>query len=42
MKKTNDQLINSIFNKLKKYEHKGIKIKRKDVEDFYYMLIKSN
>ena len=42
MKKTDDHLINSIFEKLKTYENDGIELERKDVEDLFYSLINKN
>tara|TARA_Y100000589_G_C26798045_1_gene484570 strand:+ start:436 stop:564 length:129 start_codon:yes stop_codon:yes gene_type:complete len=42
MKKKDQQLINSIFEKLKIHENAGIKVKRKDVEDLFYLLINKN
>tara|TARA_B100000212_G_C27076400_1_gene406195 strand:- start:434 stop:562 length:129 start_codon:yes stop_codon:yes gene_type:complete len=42
MTKKDEELINSIFYKLKSHENKGIKINKQQVEEFYYLLIKNN
>ena len=42
MKKENDQLINSLYEKLKIFKKDGFKITKKEVEDFFYILIKKN
>ena len=42
MKRNNDQLINSLYEKLKFFKKDGIKISKKDIEDFFYLLIKKN
>ena len=35
-----DQLINSLYEKLKNFKKDGLKITKKEVEDFFYLLIK--
>ena len=42
MKRNNDQLINSLYEKLKFFKKDGIKISKKDIEDFFYLLINKN
>ena len=42
MNKKDDQLINSIYKKLKNFKKNGLIITKKEVEDFYYLLIKNN
>ena len=42
MKKKDDQLINSLYVKLKNFKKEGIIITKKEVEDFFYLLIKNN
>lgn len=42
MKKKENQLINSLYEKLKNFEKEGLKITKKEVEDFFYFLIKKN
>jgi len=42
MKKKDDQLINSIYEKLKNFKKNGLKITKKEVEDFFYLLIRNN
>ena len=42
MKRKDDQLINSIYEKLKNFEKNGLKITKKEVEDFFYLLIRNN
>ena len=42
MKKKDDQLINSIYGKLRIFEKEGFTITKKEVEDFFYFLIKKN
>tara|TARA_B100000212_G_scaffold313084_1_gene265769 strand:- start:977 stop:1105 length:129 start_codon:yes stop_codon:yes gene_type:complete len=42
MKKEDDQLINSLYEKLKIFKKEGFKITKKEVEDFFYILIKKN
>tara|TARA_B100001287_G_C22317334_1_gene360010 strand:- start:243 stop:371 length:129 start_codon:yes stop_codon:yes gene_type:complete len=42
MNKKDDQLINSIYEKLKKFKKDGLSITKKEVEDFFYLLINKN
>ena len=42
MKKKDDQLINSLYEKLKNFKKDGLTITKKEVEDFFYLLIKNN
>ena len=42
MKRKDEQLINSLYEKLKTFKKEGIRITKKDVEDFFYLLIKKN
>ena len=42
MKKKDDELINSIYKKLKNFEKEGLTITKKEVTDFFYLLIKKN
>ena len=42
MKRKDDLLINSLYEKLKNFKKDGLKITKKEVEDFYYLLIKNN
>jgi len=42
MNKKDDQLINSIYKKLKFFKKEGLTITRKEVEEFFYFLIKNN
>ena len=42
MKKKDEQLINSIYEKLKIFKKDGLKITKKEVEDFFYLLINKN
>ena len=42
MKKKDDQLINSLYVKLKNFKKEGIIITKKEVEDFFYLFIKNN
>ena len=42
MKKKDDQLINSIYEKLKNFKKDGLLITKKEVADFFYLLIKNN
>ena len=42
MKKKDDQLINSLYEKLKNFKKEGFTITKKEVEDFFYFLIKKN
>ena len=42
MIKKDDQLINSLYEKLKIFKKDGLSITKKELEDFYYLLIKKN
>ena len=42
MKKKDEQLINSLYKKLKNFNNKGLFITKKEVEDFFYLLIKKS
>ena len=42
MKRKDNQLINSIYEKLKNFEKDGLIITKKEVEDFFYLLLKNN
>ena len=42
MKRKNDLLINSLYEKLKDFKKDGLKITKKEVEDFFYLLIRNN
>ena len=42
MKENDEKLINSLYEKLKMFKKEGIKITKKDVEDFFYLLINKN
>ena len=42
MTKKDDQLINSLYEKLKLFKKEGLSITKKEVEDFFYLLIKKN
>ena len=42
MKKNDDQLINSLYEKLKSFKKEGITITKKEVQDFFYLLINKN
>ena len=42
MNKKDDQLINSLYKKLSKFKNEGLKITKKEVEDFFSLLIKKN
>ena len=42
MKRKNDLLINSLYEKLKNFKKDGLKITKKEVEEFFYLLIKNN
>ena len=42
MKKNDDQLINSLYKKLNTFKKDGLTITKKEVEDFFYLLIKNN
>ena len=42
MKSKDNQLINSLYEKLKNFQKDGLTITKKEVEDFFYLLIKKN
>ena len=42
MKRKDDLLINSLYEKLKNFKKDGLIITKKEVEDFFYLLIKNN
>ena len=42
MKKKDDIIINSLYEKLKNFKKDGITITKKEVEDFFYLLINNN
>ena len=42
MKRKDDQLINSLYEKLNNFKKEGLSITKKEVEDFFYLLIKKN
>ena len=42
MKRKDDQIINSLYQKLKNFEKEGLTVTKKEVEDFFYFLIKKN
>jgi len=42
MKKKDDQLINSLYEKLKNFKKEGIIISKREVEEFFYLLINKN
>ena len=42
MKRKDDQLINCLYEKLKNFKKDGFIISKKEVEDFFYLLIKNN
>ena len=42
MQEKDDKLINSLYEKLKNFKKEGLKITKKEVEDFFYLLIKKN
>ena len=42
MKKKDDELINSLYEKLNFFKKEGLKITKKEVEDFFYLLIKKD
>ena len=42
MKRKDDQLINSLYEKLRKYKNEGLKITKKEVEEFFNLLINKN
>ena len=42
MKRKDDLLINSLYEKLKSFKKDGLTITKKEVEDFFYFLIKND
>ena len=42
MKKKDVHLINSLYEKLKNFKKDGLFITKKEVEDFFYLLINKN
>tara|TARA_Y100001978_G_scaffold164882_1_gene152076 strand:- start:26 stop:154 length:129 start_codon:yes stop_codon:yes gene_type:complete len=42
MKKKDDQIINSLYEKLKIFKEEGLIITKKEVQDFFYLLVKKN
>ena len=42
MNKKDEQLINSLYEKLKNFKKEGLLITKKEVEDFFYYLVKKN
>ncbi len=42
MKRKDEKLIDSMYEKLKNFKKDGMRITKKEVEDFYYLLIKNN
>tara|TARA_Y100000589_G_scaffold45217_1_gene38011 strand:- start:226 stop:354 length:129 start_codon:yes stop_codon:yes gene_type:complete len=42
MIKKEDQLINSLYKKLRSFKKEGLQITKKEIEDFFYLLIKKN
>ena len=42
MKKKDYKLINSLYQKLKSFKKEGLTITKKEVEDFFYLLIKKD
>tara|TARA_Y100000589_G_scaffold150821_1_gene143835 strand:+ start:102 stop:230 length:129 start_codon:yes stop_codon:yes gene_type:complete len=42
MKKKDDELINSLYEKLKNFKKEGLIITKKEVEEFFYFLINKN
>ena len=42
MKKKDDQLINSLYKKLKNFKKDGLNISKKEVEEFFNLLINKN
>ena len=42
MKNKDIQLINSIYEKLRNFKKEGLIVSKKEVEDFFYLLIKNN
>ena len=42
MNKKDAQLINSLYKKLRNFKKEGLVITKKEVEDFFYLLINKN
>ena len=42
MEKKDYQLINSLYEKLKSFKKEGLTVTKKEVEDFFYLLIKKD
>ena len=42
MKRKDDQLINSLYEKLKNFKKEGLTIKKKELEDFFSLLMKND
>jgi len=42
MKKKDDQLIEALYEKLKVFKKEGLIVTKKEVEDFFYLLINKN
>ena len=42
MEKKDYKLINSLYQKLKSFKKEGLTITKKEVEDFFYLLIKKD
>ena len=42
MKRKDDLLIDSLYEKLKNFKKEGLIISKKEVEDFFYLLINKN
>ena len=42
MNNKDNKLVNSLYEKLKNFKKDGLKISKKEVEDFFYLLIKNN
>ena len=42
MKKKDDELVNSLYKKLKSFKKEGLTITKKEVEDFFSILINKN
>ena len=42
MKRKDDMLINSLYEKLKNFKKDGLRITKKEVEDFFHLLINNN
>ena len=42
MNNKDNKLVNSLYEKLKNFKKEGLNVSRKEVEDFFYLLIKNN